>query len=452
MITMLPYLSGARPTGNRDRENEGTGQIIRSSNPDRFVASMRLGILPFFLLGALVVYLWGSRFFNAVTACIATILYSLIPEILAHSGVATTDMGLTACLGAAFLSLILWAQAPNWRRAVVLGISVAASVLSKFTTLGYLPATAVLSLVAWWIASRPGRDRLLPLLKERVPTFALAVAVGAVTIWAAYLFSLSPLLEGIRVAAGHNSKGHLAYLLGKVSMTGFWYYFPVALSVKTPIALLVLSGIGFWIAWTRRTRIEYLLPIAFSLGILITGMTSNVNIGVRHILPIYLGLSLTAATAVEKLLQGPKVLAYLLVAWMAVSGALAHPDYIAYFNEFAMQNPESVLVDSDLDWGQSSKPLARRLKELGATSVNFGVRNDKSTYMRIWPGLPPIVPIHPGIPAEGWTAISPTVDRTTQYGLYFRYPNLRPWFDTLTPREWVGSYRLYYVPPGSLRR
>jgi hypothetical protein len=48
--------------------------------------------------------------------------------------------------------------------------------------------------------------------------------------------------------------------------------------------------------------------------------------------------------------------------------------------------------------------------------------------------------------------VSPTIDKTTQYGLYFRYPNMQPWFDTLTPQERVGSYLLYYVPPGSPRR
>ena len=104
-------------------------------------------------------------------------------------------------------------------------------------------------------------------------------------------------------------------------------------------------------------------------------------------------------------------------------------------------------MDSDLEWGQSTVRLARRLRELGATYVNFGVANGRSDYMRVWPGLPPIQPIHPGKIAPGWTAINPTVDRTTQYGLYFRYPGHQPWFDDLEPREHVGSLRLYYVAP-----
>src|SRR6185436_14514077 len=94
-----------------------------------------------------------------------------------------------------------------------------------------------------------------------------------------------------------------------------------------------------------------------------------------------------------------------LVLWMAISGALSHPDYLAYFNEFAGREPEKILVDA---------------------------------YLEFWPGLPKIKPIQPAIPAEGWTAVSPTIDKTTQYGLYFRYPTVQPWFDSLTPSERVG--------------
>ena len=49
----------------------------------------------------------------------------------------------------------------------------------------------------------------------------------------------------------------------------------------------------------------------------------------------------------------------------------AHPDYLPYFNALAGSNPERIVVDSDLDWGQDLKRLGRRLKELGAPSVAF---------------------------------------------------------------------------------
>ena len=464
MTALLPYVTGTRPSGNADRENEGVGLLIHSTNPDRFLSLMRAGILPFFLLACFVVFFWTRHIFGSPAAALATLLFTLVPPVLAHAGLATTDMGLAACLGAAFFALILWAESPTWKRSVLLGLAGASAVLCKFTALGYLPAAAVFGLVAWGIVVKPGGAQLTQLARERAPGFLLALATGIVTIWAAYFFSFGPMpgggaslpapefFDGIRTALRHNSEGHPSYLLGRNGTGGWWYYFPVALAVKTPIAFLILVALGLWVCVKRREHLGALLPLAFALGILLPAMAGHVNIGVRHILPIYMGLAIIAAAGLMRAAQTTLVGALALVLWMALSGALSHPDYLAYFNEFAGSEPEKVLVDSDLDWGQSTKQLARRLKQVGATEVNFGVRNGRSAYLEVWPGLPKIKPIHPAVPAEGWTAVSPTIDKTTQYGLYFRYPTMQPWFDSLTPKERVGSYLLYYLPPGSLRR
>jgi hypothetical protein len=464
MTALLPYLDGARPSGNPDRENEGVGLLIHSANPDRFLTLMRAGILPFFLLACLVVFFWTRHLFGNPEAALATLLFTLVPPVLAHAGLATTDMGLAACLGLAFFSLVLWAEAPTWKRSVFLGLAGAAAALSKFTALGFFPAGALLALLAWLLVVKPGRTQLVQLARERALGLLLAAVTCILTIWTAYFFSIGPMpgggasvlapefFDGIRSALRHNSEGHPSYLLGRNGTNGWWYYFPVALAVKTPIAFLLLLALGVWVCVDRRAQVGVWLPLAFALGILLPAMAGNVNIGVRHILPIYLGFSVIAAAGLTRVAQASSLGALVLVLWMAVSGVLSHPDYLAYFNEFVRSEPEKVLVDSDLDWGQSTKQLARRLKELGASEVNFGVKNGRSEYLEIWPGLPKIKPIHPAIPAEGWTAVSPTIDKTTQYGLYFRYPNVRPWFDNLTPRERVGSYLLYYVPPGTFHR
>jgi hypothetical protein len=470
MTAIGPYLDGVRPTGDPDRENEGTGLLTRSANPDRFVALMRAGTLPFFILACLVVYYWARHAFGNASAALATGLFTLLPPVLAHAGLATTDMGLTACLGAAFLSLVVWAETPTWKHSLLLGLTAAMAALAKFTALGYLPAAAGFALLFHIAVERPGMSKLAALAKERAAMFGLAVLTGALVIWAGYWFSFGKVpgwgmslpapefFDGIHSAFSHNEEGHRAYLLGQMSLKGWWYYFPVVLAVKTPIAFLLLLALGVWVGWRRRAESAYRLPLAFSLGILIPGMTSHVNIGVRHILPIYLGFSILAASGLvllkewERTRKWAGIAAALLVVWMAASGARSHPDYLAYFNELVSSEPENVLVDSDFDWGQSTKLLARRLRELGATEVGFGVKNGRSDYMQVWPGLPHIKPIHPAIPAEGWTAVSPTVDKTTQYGLYFRYPNVKPWFDNMQPAERVGSILLYYVPPGSLRR
>ena len=233
MTAVLPYLDGARPSGNPDRDYEGVGLVVHSKNPDRFLALMRAGILPFFFLAALVVFYWTRHTFGAPAAVLATLLFTLLPPVLAHAGLATTDMGLAACLGAAFFSLVLWAEAPTWKRSLLLGLTGAAAVLSKFTALGYLPVAAFFAFIAWGLVAKPGRAQLVRLARVRAPGLLLAAAIGALTIWATYFFSFGPMpgggpslpapefFDGIRTALRHNSEGHPSYLLGMHGTTGW---------------------------------------------------------------------------------------------------------------------------------------------------------------------------------------------------------------------------------------
>jgi hypothetical protein len=85
--------------------------------------------------------------------------------------------------------------------------------------------------------------------------------------------------------------------------------------------------------------------------------------------------------------------------------------------------------------------------------VNFGLLNAKDhEFLEAYPGLPQIRPINPIQPSDGWTAVTPTMEKVNQYGLMHRYPKLRPWFESLSPVEKVGTISLYYVEPGAIRR
>jgi hypothetical protein len=466
MAALGPYLDGARPVGEPNPEWEGDAILCHSGHPGRTLFLARLGVLPFFLLACLVVYFWARHHFGNSAALLATGLFTLLPPVLAHAGLATTDMALTACLGAAFFSFVLWAEKPTLPRTLLLGAAAALAALSKFTALGFLPAAVALALVAYVAVERPGLNKLAAGARQRAAPFALAVIAGALLIWAGYWFSFGlvpgpEFFDGIRSAIHHNSTGHTAYLLGQVSKTGWWYFFPVALAVKTPIAFLLLLAWGAYLCWQNRRKVAYLLPLAFSMGILLPAMTSHVNIGVRHILPIYIGFSIMAGAAVNGGAGGAachprrkpaSLILVLLLLWLAFTGAIRHPDYLSYFNELVGSQPEKVLVDSDLDWRQDTKRLAQRLRELGATQVSFGQFIWPAQCLDVWPGLPHPQAINPLVPVEGWTAVSPTLAKTTQYGMDYRFPNLQPWFEYIQPVERVGALLLYYVPPGTLRQ
>jgi hypothetical protein len=387
-----PFLMGIRSQGLAEqdpssRAMEGTAILYAGHHYERTLAMARLGVLPFFWIACAVVYFWGERYFSKALAVIAVFLFSFVPAVLAHAGLATTDMALTAFLGAAFLTGLIWVERPTAAHASWFGLATGLAVLSKLSSLVFLPAAAVVMLVWYWAIgqSLPGKA-----IKDRVPTFAMAIAIGALTIWAGYRFSFGrvdfagvPLpapefYAGIRAVMKHDAVGHWSYLLGQRSPLGFWYFYPVALAVKTPLSFLGLLAWGVMLTF-RKDRVGRMLwiPLAFSAAVLQVGMLSHINIGIRHILPVYLGFSILAAAVVLKLLEISAVrkpagiLVVVLLVWFAGSSLLAHPDYIAYFNELAGNEPERILVDSDLDWGQDIRRLSSRLHELRAAEVTF---------------------------------------------------------------------------------
>src|SRR5664279_5277355 len=120
MSALGPFLSGARPLGIKNQDQEGVAVMYHDGYPERMLTRMRFGILPFFVLAAFVVWLWARRYFGGAVAALATAVFTLVPTVLAHAGMATTDMALTACLSAAFFALLLWAEEPTWPHSLLL--------------------------------------------------------------------------------------------------------------------------------------------------------------------------------------------------------------------------------------------------------------------------------------------------------------------------------------------
>jgi hypothetical protein len=463
-----PYLAGARPIALPNKEDVGYAEIAGSGNVGRTIILMRLGNLPFFLLACVAVCCWSWHSFGKPVAVVAVAFLTLLPTTLADAGLATTDLALAATVGAAFFAAVLWAETPSLTRSVLLGFFTGLACLAKFTALGYLPAALGFGLAAFLAARWPGWRGLAVLARQRAGMLLLSVGVMAFVIWAGYWFSFGisrlPLthldvrvpapefLDGIRSAVAHNRAGHGAFLLGEYRTTGWWYYFPVALAVKTPIAFLMLLALGTYLCFRERKKPEYLLPLAFSLGILIPAMQSKIDIGIRHIEPIYLGFSIIAALGFRQLFRWghtrivSATTAAALVGWMAISGAVHHPDYLAYFNEFAGKAPQNILVDSNYDWGQDLRLLAKRLHELHATEFSLAssweAKHD--IYLESWYGLPSINRVSDSTPAPGWTVVSSTYDKSSRFSLYG--PNMAiPWYDHIGPTERLGPLLLYYT-------
>lgn len=259
-------------------------------------------------------------------------------------------------------------------------------------------------------------------------------------------------LEGIIALKAHNDSGHLSFLLGQQRLTGWWYFYLVALAAKTPIPLLVCGPIGMVVlaregwqardAWRLAPLVLFLTLLAFASAF------SHINIGIRHVLVLYPFMALGAAHllglvwgALRKAALGPLAVVgqgvlVVLVGWQVLTLWTAHPDYLPYFNE-AVAHPEQVLVDSDLDWGQDLRRLEQRAAEIKIPKLNLAYRGTANLARE---SLPPYVIMPPWKPVTGWVAISALA--------VVHDPKGYAWLDAYKPLELVGkTIELYYVPP-----
>src|SRR5262245_6229415 len=403
-VALGPYVSGLRSFGEKSFWTEGNRILWSGPSYMRTLAFARLGVLPFFIAMVLVVFVWTRALYGSLAAVLSAVLLSTMPPILAHAGVATTDLALAATLPAATLCWTLWLDDPSRRRSIWLGVAVTLTLLSKLSALLFIPAIFGAIVVLRWVATRKSEKAAAapaPTVRRRVTMLLVAGGVSLLVLWAAYRFTFTqfttaadrphdaidarfgtsgflhnvgyalielPLpagyfLQGIQQVFGHSAVGRSSFLLGDVRRFGWWYFFPVAFLVKTPLATLALFVAGLVSLVRRRRELtwQHYAPAIAALALMISVLPSTINIGLRLVLPIYAFVAIVAAAGAAALLrsstwtrQAQAVVAALFL-WQVTDSVRAHPDYLAYFNETVRSRADRVLMFSDLDWGQDTK-------------------------------------------------------------------------------------------------
>ena len=158
---------------------------------------------------------------------------------------------------------------------------------------------------------------------------------------------------------------HEAYLMGAYSDTGWRSYFPIAFALKTPLAtqLLLAAGIVALVLRRARSRDPVLLAGLIVFAAIYGGYAINgrVNIGHRHLLPLYpVFFVLASACAVWLSHRVGRWLVGAAFVWLLGAQLWIHPHYLAYFNELSggPSRGYRFLVDSNIDWGQDLLRLA----------------------------------------------------------------------------------------------
>ncbi len=452
----LPFLHDRAEHAN-DNLERGNDLFALHDHYIHNLARARRGNLLFVAAAAFAIAAIARRLFGDAAALCALVLFASLPAILAHGGLATTDMAAVAGFAVALQALLLWCDEPSWARSVLLGAAIAFGVSCKYSFVVFFPAAALVVLIV--------RRRFAP------GKLALSAAVAFVLVWAGYRFEYRTLADAnpdalplaraagipdrwthVRIPAPdlvfgfvairvHNQAGHSAFLLGRTSQSGWWYYFPAALFFKTPIPYLLLAAAGLWLLFRTRRAGRFLAGLA--AVILLIAMSSRINIGVRHILPIYVPLSVIAGAAVVELWRAnraARVAVASMLLWLVASSALAHPDYIPWMNAFAGKRPYHVLLDSNYDWGQDIWRLAGVCHQRGITWLGY----DVVTSIRAGSiGISGGEMLRENAPSHGWCVISEQKLELARV----KNPHAYDWLERQPGFERIGTtLRFYHFP------
>ena len=381
-------------------------QFFYETGEDHFPRLMagRALIALFSVATGLLVFCWSRKLFGDTGALVSLAFFAFEPNFLAHGALATSDACMTffllASVGAWWRHLHDGRARWWWISAATFGLACVA----KYSAPLLIPIFVVLAAV------RAGRGEPLTLLGRTWTTrggkfgaaalSALGHGVVAVfVIWAFFGFrfsaanpALPPMEHFIRpwewldanlgaqgkfiralAAAQVLPEGYLygmayvletaqvrsAFLNGEFSTTGWPHFFLWTFALKSTLPLL-LASLAACALLAQRVRDEWyrLAPLAALFAVYWAfSIASHLNIGHRHILPIYPVLFI-AVGALGTWLSSQRLALLALVAallgWHATEALRVAPHFLAYFNQIAggPANGHRHLVDSSLDWGQ----------------------------------------------------------------------------------------------------
>ena len=454
---------------------------------------MRYGRIPIILIGILLGFyifrfvreLWGD-----LAGIIALVFYSFSPTFLAHTRLVTTDVAAAAAFFISFYYLYKWLKIPVWRNLCIFGVVLGLSFLTKFSTFLLIPIFGFI-ILTWVLLQERGKK--LWSLKKYLGGFILVLIIAYLAVGAVYAFhvwhypiqkqaidttfilstfgfkplvnlsvwiSSQPVLRawghyflGFLMVLQRSGGGNTTYYLGEVSANGSRSYFPLVYLIKEPLAYILLVFFALFLALKKfivykksggklfRQDFLNLLKNNFAeFGMLtisivywIFSIKSNLNIGVRHVLPTLPFIYALTARQISFWIKGgiqERISNYhgfwqlfglywrrfkrgfiiaVLFIWAVTSVVSVWPSFLAYFNGIA-GGPNygyKFVVDSNNDWGQDILRLAQFIEK----------NNIKEIKMDYFSGAPAeyyiktakIDSFNREIPQKGWLAVSATI-------------------------------------------
>jgi hypothetical protein len=468
LVETLPllFLQPQVPQTATDQWYWGGWKFLYSNDAERVLFSARVAASVLTLLLALLVFEATYRMFGRGPAFLALVLVVFEPNILGHGALVTSDIAPTLCFFAAVYAFYRYVERPGtWRLAqcgIIAGLTLASkhSGIFVFVILGSLALLELLRAPSPKPTPEPEAEVRVESVKRRAGRLALAlvvIAVIAVTVlWGMYTFrfqarpselkTLGPVEQwlneeeypvssrlvkelarwrvlpesylyglGFQLTRG-SPEG--SFVLGKVYPGGRWFYFPAAFPIKATLGFLLLllltpAARKLREPDTRRKVLYFAIPAVLYFAV---SLTSKINYGVRHILPVYVFLLVIAAVGAWYLMEQHRRWAYVVIPLLlfhVVSSARAFPNYMAYSNEIwgGTDNTYKVLTDAAADWGQGLKAVKRYLDQRHISQCWFAYFGpaDPAYYHIPCKLLPPSLILFSERPLE---VVPPTIEGT----------------------------------------
>jgi 4-amino-4-deoxy-L-arabinose transferase-like glycosyltransferase len=388
-------------------------KFLYANDANALLFRARMAAAIFALLLALVVFEAALRMFGAAPAALALALLVSEPNLLAHGALVTTDLAMAFGFFAAVYGFYRYLARPSRWNLFACGVLAGLALALKHSGILILPALALIALAEAACelpnhapAFGPFRDRLRRAARRGLGlagVLVLVLAIAWVVLWAFYGFRFAARPSGLRmtppltgyirgeVGLGVRNplkakvllaleRSHLlpesylygladvmivsagprpTYILAKLYPKAQWSYFPATFLIKSTLAFLIVFVVVLLArplrgAGKQREVLCLLLPALFYFAF---SLTSGLNVGIRHLLPVYPFLVVLTAAGAWHLAKRRRAWAFCvaaLVAWHGISSLRAYPNYLAYSNELwgGTSNTYRVLSDSNADWGQ----------------------------------------------------------------------------------------------------
>ena len=415
--------------------------IYESGNDaDKIIHFARFPIMLLALLFGWLLFKWTKKLYGNKVGLLTLFFYTMSPTFIAHSRYVTTDLGAAFGFFIGLATFINFLINQTRKNLIIAGIAFGIAQLLKFSLVILAPIYLLLA-VLWVILENYGNlKKIISRSFKIISKLILIGIIGVIIIWPVYQFHVlnypverqkadteftlasfgfkpavnlviwlsdKPVLRpmgqyllGVLMVTQRASGGNTAYFLGTVSSEGSSLYFPLLYLLKEQLAFHILTLIAIIFAIRNiirsksknlRTAVEWMRDnfAIFASMIFIAiyfaqAVTSNLNIGVRHILPAFPFIYFLVARQIVRWakthdLEEPETLGQqikhffstflkslkkysLLIAlllWMFLMNIIAFPHYLSYYNEFGggIKNGYKIATDSNYDWGQDLKRL-----------------------------------------------------------------------------------------------